>query len=69
MIGQPIPSAILATLNIHNAADLSPETRDKLATWLRRQANALVKEGQNYSPRFRARYEEVRSWQRHLRRG
>jgi hypothetical protein len=48
----------LASLMIYDADKMSDARRRQIATWLRRQANFLVKEGaeNKIAPRFRARY-------------
>lgn len=45
-----------AVLTIHNADNMTSEGRHEIAKWLRRQASFLVREGDNMSDRFRARY-------------
>jgi hypothetical protein len=45
-----------ATLTIHEAAMMTPTGKKEIAEWLRKQAKMLVKEGSNYSTRFRASY-------------
>lgn len=47
---------IAASVTIHDAADKTPEGRKKIAAWLRRHANDLIKDGDNYANRFRGRY-------------
>ncbi len=45
-----------ATLVLHGAGEWSDEGRQIIADWLRKQADALVKDGREYAKRFRARY-------------
>lgn len=45
-----------AVLTVRDAAEMSPEMKQEIATWLRSQAKGLLKEGDNYSERFTARY-------------
>lgn len=45
-----------AVLTIKDAADMTDEGRRQVAKWLRKQARWLEEAGQEYSPRFRARY-------------
>lgn len=47
---------VAASIHIHEADRMTPEGRKRIATWLRRQANWLIKHGDNYAPRFTARY-------------
>ena len=51
----PKPRAV-ATLHVVDAAQMSPQLRAQIATWLRKQADALHAEGGKYAARFRARY-------------
>lgn len=41
---------------IHRAAEMTPKGRREVAAWLRKTADGLVKEGDNYAARFTARY-------------
>lgn len=45
-----------ASITIHDAADMSFKGKKEIADWLRKQAKMLLKEGDNYSTRFRASY-------------
>jgi hypothetical protein len=45
-----------ATLTIRRAADMSPQGRKDIATWLRKQASDLLKYADNYSAEVRANY-------------
>ena len=45
-----------AVLTIKDPGLWSDEGRRAVADWLRKQADKLVSEGKDYSPRFRARY-------------
>lgn len=45
-----------ATLHVVDAAGMSPKGRGEIAAWLRKQADALQAQGDNYAARFRARY-------------
>ena len=49
-----------AVLTLKGAGEWTPEGRRHIAEWLRQKARDLVKDGHNYSPRFRARYMAVR---------
>lgn len=46
----------IATITIYRADEMAPADRIEIAAWLRRQARALVQDGENYSTRFTARY-------------
>lgn len=46
-------NAILTLKAINN---MTPEARKQIADWLRRQAKALLKDGDDYAPTFRARF-------------
>jgi hypothetical protein len=46
----------VATLTLHGAGEWTLRGRRDIATWLRRQADELLKEGDNYAGRFTARY-------------
>ena len=52
----PKPWATLATLTIHHARVMTPWRRAEIASWLRRQADDLQREGTNYGARFTSRY-------------
>jgi hypothetical protein len=55
---EPKPkNLVAATLTIHKAQNMTPEGRKVLAKWLRGQAHDLIKDGDNYDPNFKARYE------------
>jgi hypothetical protein len=54
-------SDAVAKIKIVGAGEMTPEGREEVAAWLRRQANALVADGQQYAPRFRASY-FAREW-------
>jgi hypothetical protein len=45
-----------AIVTIKEADRMTPAGRRRVAKWLRAQADMLVKEGKNYSPRFTGRY-------------
>jgi len=47
---------VVATFTVKDASRKTPEGRRLIAEWLRHCAKALVKDGHNYMPRFRARY-------------
>lgn len=44
-----------AILKIDRAQEMSLARRKEIATWLRKQANSLIKEGDNYSNWYTAR--------------
>ncbi len=46
----------LAVLTIKDAGKLSQRRIHEIAEWLREQAKGLLKEGQLYNPRYRARF-------------
>jgi hypothetical protein len=46
----------IATLIIHDADKMTPGGKVDIANWLRRTGAHLVKQGDNYSPRFKASY-------------
>lgn len=46
----------VAVLTIKDAGKMSAKGRNEIAAWLRHCADSLVKDGHNYSRRFRARY-------------
>lgn len=46
----------IATLTVLGADEMTEAGRKALAAWLRSQADAIVKEGDRYAARFRARY-------------
>jgi hypothetical protein len=46
----------VATLHVAGAAKMTAKGRAQIATWLRKQADALQSEGDKYAARFRARY-------------
>lgn len=45
-----------AVLTIKDADKMSVEGKKAIAAWLRQQAKDLLKYGEHYSSRFRARY-------------
>lgn len=45
-----------ASITIHEPDRMTHQGRKDIATWLRKQANMLIKEGDNYSTHFRAAY-------------
>ncbi len=45
-----------ATLTIRRAQKMTKRGRRSIAGWLRRQATALIAEGEKYAPTFTARY-------------
>jgi hypothetical protein len=47
---------VSACVTFTDAARLSPRGRKEIALWLRRQADGLIREGDNYAPGFRARW-------------
>jgi hypothetical protein len=50
------PQETGAFLTIRQAAKWTPAGRRMIAEWLRKQARALLKHGDDYAKRFRARY-------------
>jgi hypothetical protein len=48
----------IAVVTIDGGATMSPQTRDKVVRFLRRQANFLKTHGDRFSKRYRARYME-----------
>ena len=53
----PKPYATHALLTIRHAAMMTPWRRAEIASWLRRHADMLQREGTNYSARFTGRYQ------------
>lgn len=49
-------SRAVATLHVAGAARMTRQRRQQIATWLRKQAEALQSDGDRYAARFRARY-------------
>lgn len=47
---------IIAQLEIRKADSMTEKGRRDIARWLRAQAKALVDEGHEYDPKFKARY-------------
>jgi hypothetical protein len=45
-----------AVLTLKDADKMTAKGRRQIAAWLRKQADALQAEGNNYASRFRARY-------------
>lgn len=45
-----------AILTVFEAPDMTKRGRRQIATWLRKQAEFLEREGQHYAKRFTARY-------------
>lgn len=45
-----------AVLTIKDAHRMSPKGRKEVAQWLRNHAEWLIEHGNEYAPRFRARY-------------
>jgi hypothetical protein len=45
-----------ARLTIYNAADMTAQGKKDIANWLRKQAEFLLKDGDNFSKRFTAKY-------------
>lgn len=45
-----------AVLTVVKPDEMTPEGRKEIAAWLRRQAAALIKDGDRYAKRFTARY-------------
>ena len=52
----PKGEMVRAILTVRRAAEMHPELRKDIATWLRRQATYLEKDASYYAPVFRARY-------------
>lgn len=50
----------VATLTLRGMGDFTKESRKKIAGWLREQAKAVIKEGDNYAKRYRARYYNIK---------
>ena len=50
----------IAVVKIKNARKMSPRGRRLIAEWLRKKADDLLIEGENYSKSFRARYYHVK---------
>lgn len=50
------PRSHAAIVTIHRAADMTKPGRRQIATWLKRTAASLIKEGDKYARRFTARY-------------
>lgn len=51
-----MPDKTAASFFVYDADKMTDEGRRHIATWLRQQANFLVKHGHDYAPKFRARY-------------
>ena len=47
---------VAASVHIHDAPSMTEKGRKEIAAWLRKHAMWLLKEGGNYSKRFRGRY-------------
>jgi hypothetical protein len=47
---------LIASFQIHKAGEMTKKQRKQIASWMRQQANALLKEGDMYSIRFRAAF-------------
>ncbi len=47
---------IAASITIHDAAMMTPKGKKDIVDWLRLQAKMFLKEGDNYSTRFRAAF-------------
>ncbi len=47
---------VAATATVHRAADMTKAGRKAIASWLRKQAQNLLRDGGKYSARFTARY-------------
>lgn len=47
---------VAATLSIRRAGEMSEHGRLQIAEWLLGKARDLIREGEQYSPRFTARY-------------
>ncbi len=45
-----------AIVTIHRASTMTPQGRQAVVRWLRKQANYLKRHGTEYAPRFTARY-------------
>jgi hypothetical protein len=53
----PIPGyEFRARLVIYDAAKMTDRGRKQIANWLKAQANALLAEGEDYSPRYTAKW-------------
>lgn len=52
----PQPEIVAASVYICDAAKMTAKGRRQVAMWLQKHADWLVKEGANYSKRFRGRY-------------
>ncbi len=46
-----------AVLTIYDAGKMTPKGRNDVATWLRRQADDLKREGNSCAPLFRGRFQ------------
>ena len=55
-LDMPSKEKSAAILTIKGAAKMSPEGRRAIAQWIKKQADALVKDGLLYSGKFTARY-------------
>ena len=54
MKGGFVKKKCAATLTIHDTAMMTPSGKKEIAEWLKKQAKMIMKEGSNYSTRFRA---------------
>ncbi len=50
---------VAAKLHLYGVDEWSPEGRQRIADWLRRQADFLMEHGDEIAPSFRARYKSV----------
>ena len=51
-----VEQTLVGRLVIHRAADMSKQGRRRVAAWLTRVGRDVVKQGDNYSARFTAKY-------------
>lgn len=47
---------VAASVHIYNAPEMTKKGRREIAAWLRKHADWLLKEGDNYAKSFRGRY-------------
>jgi hypothetical protein len=53
---RPTPEKVAASVHIYDAPAMTKAGRKEIAGWLRKHADWLLKEGDNYAKRFRGRY-------------
>ena len=46
----------IAVFKIKDAGKMTPKGREDIAEWMRKQADELIMDGENYSKHFIARY-------------